>query len=56
MCPACIATTAMLIVSAVSSGGATAVMVNKFRVKERAKRMLGGQNQKEKTWAQHTSK
>lgn len=56
MCPACIATTAMLILSAVSSGGAAAVMVNKFRVKEHSKRMLDGQNQKEKTWAQPTSK
>ena len=55
MCPACVATTAMLIVSAVSTGGAAAVLVNKLRVKEIARKVFGRQ-QKEKTWEQHTSK
>jgi|GEM_PF-2095081 len=41
MCPACIATTAMLITSAVSAGGVAAVLVNKLRWKEIAKKMFG---------------
>jgi hypothetical protein len=31
MCPACMATVAMLVVGAVSSGGVTALVVSKFR-------------------------
>jgi hypothetical protein len=55
MCPVCIATTAMLITSAVSSGGATAVAVNKIRAKGLARRM--SKNQKEESWGkQRTSK
>ena len=34
MCPACIATTAMLIASAVSAGGVTAVLANKLFAKK----------------------
>ena len=55
MCPACMATTAMLIASAVSTGGVVAVLANKLRSKEIARIMFGRQ-QKEKTWEQHTSK
>jgi glutamine amidotransferase PdxT len=55
MCPACMATTAMLIASAVSTGGVAAVLVNKLRVKEIARNRFGRQ-QTEKTWEQHTSK
>ncbi len=55
MCPACMATTAMLIASAVSTGGVVAVLVNKLRVKGIARRMFGSQ-EKEKTWERHTSK
>ena len=33
MCPACMATTAMLIASAVSAGGVAAVLANKLRWK-----------------------
>jgi len=55
MCPACLATTAMLMAAAVSAGGAGAVVVSKFRVKEIVKSMFQKQ-QKEKTWEQHTSK
>jgi len=55
MCPQCMATTAMLIASAVSAGRVGAVGVSKFRVKEIVTRMFG-RPQKEKTWKQHTSK
>jgi len=55
MCPACMATTAMLIASAVSAGGLGAMAVSKFRVKEIVTRMFRRQ-QKEKTWEQRTSK
>ena len=55
MCPACIATTAMLIASAVSAGGVTAVLVNKLGVKEIARNIFVRQP-KEKTWEPHTSK
>jgi hypothetical protein len=55
MCPACMATTAMLIVSVVSTGGVAAVLANKLQASEIVTRMFRGQ-QKEKTWEQHTSK
>ncbi len=55
MCPACLATTAILIASAVSSGGAAAVLVNKLRAKEIARNIFVKQP-KEKTWEPHTSK
>ena len=55
MCPACMATTAILIASAVSAGGLGAMVVSKFRVKEIVTRMFRRQ-QKEKTWEQRTSK
>ena len=55
MCPACIATTAMLIASAVSAGGVTAVLANKLGVKEITRNIFVRQ-QKEKTWEPHTSK
>jgi hypothetical protein len=40
MCPLCMATTAMLMASAVSTGGAAAVLVNKLHVKEIAAKIL----------------
>jgi hypothetical protein len=55
MCPACIATTAMLIASAVSAGGVAAVLANKLHAKEITGKIFRSQ-QKEKTWEQHTSK
>ena len=55
MCPACMATTALLIASAVSTGGVAAVLTNKLRAKEIATKIFRRQ-QKEKTWKQHTSK
>jgi len=39
MCPACIATTAMLIASAVSAGGVTAVLANKLFAKKISRNM-----------------
>ncbi len=55
MCPACLATTAMLIASAVSAGGATAVLANKLFAKEIARNIFA-KTQKEKAWEPHTSK
>ena len=55
MCPACMATTAMLIASAVSTGGVAAVLANKLRAKVIALNRFG-RLEKEKTWEQHTSK
>jgi len=55
MCPACIATTAMLIASAVSTGGVTAVVVNKLFGKTIAGKIFV-KSEKEKTWEQPTSK
>ena len=56
MCPACIAATATLIASAVSSGGAAAVVVNKLRAKQIARRMLRRPTKRENTWQQRMSK
>jgi len=63
MCPACIATTAMLIASAVSAGGVTAVLANKLRairgIPGNTKNfgVSANQNQKEEPWEkQRTSK
>ena len=50
------ATTAMLIASAVSSGGAAAVVVNKLRVKRITRKMLWSNKPKEEKWQQRTSK
>ncbi len=63
MCPACIATTAMLIASAVSAGGVTAVLANKLRAirgtpgNTKNFGESANQNQKEGPWEkQRTSK
>jgi hypothetical protein len=61
MCPACIATTAMLIASAVSAGGVTAVLANKLRairgIPGNTKNSVESTNQKEEPWEkQRTSK
>lgn len=55
MCPACMATTALLIASAVSAGGVTAVLANKLFAKKIAGKTFRRQ-EKEKTWEQPTSK
>ena len=49
MCPACIAT-AMLIASAVSTGGVAAVVVNKLRAKQIARNLFVKRNQREESW------
>jgi hypothetical protein len=60
MCPACLATTAMLIASAVSSGGVVAVLGNKLLAmsgNRSAKSSMEKANQKEEAWEQQrTSK
>ena len=55
MCPACLATTAILIASAVSSGGVAAVLANKFFGKAITGKIFES-SEKEKTWEQPTSK
>jgi len=55
MCPACIATTAMLIASAISTGGVAAVVANKLFAKKIVTKIFRNQ-EKEKTWEQPTSK
>lgn len=55
MCPACIATTAMLIASAVSTGGIAAVVANRLFAKKIVGKMFREQT-KEKAWEQPTSK
>ena len=55
MCPACVATTAMLIASAVSTGGIAAVFANKLFGKAIAGKIFV-KSEKEKTWEQPTSK
>ena len=57
MCPACMAATAMLIASAVSSGGVAAVVVTKLRAKGMARKRSESRNPKEEKWEQQlTSK
>jgi acetyl esterase/lipase len=41
MCPACLATLAMMIAGASSTGGLAAVLIHKFRVKKGVKKMVG---------------
>ena len=49
MCPACMATTAMLIASAVSTGGAAAVLANKLLGKKIVTRVFGKQQKEKKS-------
>ena len=61
MCPACMATTAMLIASAVSAGGVVAVLANRLRsisgTPGNTENFVGSTNQEEETWEQQrTSK
>jgi hypothetical protein len=53
MCPACMAATAMLAASAVSTGGAVAVLANKLRAKEIARIILGRQQKEKRRGATH---
>ena len=41
MCPACLATLAMIIAGATSTGGVATLLANKFRVKKGVKKMVG---------------
>ena len=41
MCPACLATLAMMVAGTVSSGGVAAVLMREFRVKKGVKKMVG---------------
>ncbi|MGB9467430.1 MAG: hypothetical protein WBR10_20145 [Candidatus Acidiferrum sp.] len=54
MCPACISTLAIMVAGAMSSGGVTAVVVNKFRAlsgaKSGAENSEESTNQKEEIW------
>jgi len=60
MCPACMAATAMLIASAVSTGGVATVVVSKLLAPKGEKNLANGpkeKNQKEERWEkQRTSK
>ena len=47
MCPACMATLAMIIAGATSTGGVAAVLVSKFRVKMGAKETIAVRELKE---------
>jgi len=55
MCPACMAATALMIASAVTTGGAAALVVNKIRAAGRAENAKD-RKAKEEPWEQHTSK
>jgi hypothetical protein len=41
MCPACMATLAMIVAGTTSTGGLAAFLVKKFRVKKGVKKMVG---------------
>ena len=41
MCPACLAALAMIVAGTGSTGGLAAVLILKFRVKKRAKKVVG---------------
>jgi len=41
MCPACLATLAMIVAGTASTGGVAAVLLSKFRVKKDVKKMVG---------------
>lgn len=41
MCPACLATLAMMVAGTASTGGVAAVLIQKFRVKKGVKKMVG---------------
>lgn len=51
MCPACLASAALMIGSVISTGGLTALVLNKLAARFGAKKSIQKQNTKEKTWA-----
>jgi len=53
MCPACLASLAMMIAGATSTGGVAAVLIHRFRAKQGVKKMVGaGRNE----WTQKKEK
>ena len=50
MCPACLASAALMITSVISTGGLTAVVVKKFGVKQGVKKSFQNQNSKEESF------
>jgi hypothetical protein len=53
MCPACLASLAMIVAGTATTGGLAAVLVNKFRVKRGAKKMVGADSSE---WTQTKEK
>ena len=49
MCPACIASAAMMVASATSAGGLTALVVKRLRVKPGSTKIPPQRNSKEKS-------
>ena len=57
MCPACLASVATMIVSVLSTGGLTAVVIKRIGPRNGAKKSVQYQNPKEETWEKYrTSK
>jgi hypothetical protein len=50
MCPACIASVALMVASVLSTGGLTALVVRKLGAKNGAKNSFRKPNPKEETW------
>ena len=50
MCPACLASAALIIGSVMSTGGLAAVVVKKLGAKNGAKKFCPNRNPKEETW------
>ena len=50
MCPACMASAALMIASVMSTGGLTAVLMKKFGAKNGAKISIRNPNPKEEKW------
>ena len=50
MCPACLASAALMIGGVMSTGGLTALVLNKLAARFGAKKSIQKQNPKEETW------
>ena len=50
MCPACVASAAMMIAGVMSTGGLAAVVMNKLGIKFGVKKSFQKQNPKEEPW------
>ena len=51
MCPACMASAALMVASVISTGGLTVLVVKKLGAKNGAKKSFQKQNPKEETWS-----